>query len=303
MEARIAFFIHGLLAKPEKFKQQVLTVFDAKKVGFFQTDSQGISDELIAEATNQKANYFIAVGGDGTLNALVNALMRQAETARVALGVLPYGTGNDFARFLRISKDLKALKLAIQSQSILTVDVGLMQFVNHEGHMAQRYFINIADVGLGGLVSSYVSQSKRKWGAELTYLKAIVRGFINYRHVEVHLRTPEFSWKGPVMAVVWANGRFFGNGLCVAPEAKLDDAKAEMIIIGAVSLWDYLKNVINLKRGIKIKHTDVHYHQCSECELTSAQPMPIDMDGESIGFGPLRMQILANQLQIIDSGL
>jgi diacylglycerol kinase family enzyme len=89
-----------------------------------------------------------------------------------------------------------------------------------------------------------------------------------------------------------ANGRYFGNALCVAPDARLADGKFQITLFGDLSVWDYLKNLGKLKKGVRIDHPEVTYHNAEEVLLESTVPCPIEADGEFVGLTPATVRVL-----------
>lgn len=287
---KISFIIHGKTHRITKLTAKITAVFrDEYSLQFLITESYRHSEHLVQEALSAGTDYLIALGGDGTLNEVVNGLLRVDTDKQIVMGLLPYGTGNDFARTIGADRELHKLYNAIKANSLLLTDVGQINFTSFEGKAAQRYFINIADVGMGGMVSEMVNHSSRTWGANLIYFSSILKAFAKYKHQTIRLEAADLSWEGKVLSLCMANGRYFGSGLCIAPEADIADGVAELVLIGDVSIWDYLKNLINLKKGRKIKHPEVSYHKTDFCKIETQVPCPIDMDGEFVGYTPLQL--------------
>lgn len=296
----IAFIIHGKIAAKEKLAEKAQTLF--QRLGtliFVVTQSEKNATLCAIEAIERGANVLIAVGGDGTVNEVANAILFHPNRSKLKMGILPFGKGNDFVRSLGIRRDLTMLCDNIKLGKSKTIDAGKLEFVGKEGETSQRYFVNIADVGLGGLATQMLRAGKPLWSSNLTYFLVIIKSFMKYRPANVRFSSHGFYHEGKVMSICMANGRYFASGLGIAPEAKLDDGKLDWVILGEISIWDYLKNIPRLKRAKKIRHPEVSYHRGTECNISSDVPLPIDMDGEFVGYTPIRCQVESLVLEII----
>ena len=208
-------------------------------------------------------DYLVAIGGDGMLNEVINGYMNSDEALRenVTVGLLPYGTGNDFSKTIGMRNDIEQLAGLIENDQTQPVDIGEVQYKSHEGVTKTRYYINITDIGIGGLVVKTVNQSSKFLGPDLTYKKAILQAFFTYKHAKVRLTSDSFQWEGPILCLCMANGRYFGSGMCIAPQADVSNGKIQLVIFGNVSLMDYLKNMSKIKKGEILEHPEIHYEQ------------------------------------------
>ena len=258
--------------------------------------------ELTMNAINKGVDYLILVGGDGSINEGVNGYFDANSELRekVILGVYPAGSGNDFSKSLGVGNDLEQLLLLVKNASFKKIDVGLMHFNNVDNTTGKRYFINIADIGIGGYVANKISDSKKRLGADFTYTKALIQSFFKYKKQKVQLTSKDYNWSGKMMSICMANGKYFGSGMCIAPDASLTDGKMQLVIIGEVSLYDYLKNIPKIKKGHKVVHKEIEYSFAEKCEITAMDnPCPIDMDGEYVGTTPLKTEVISNQLKML----
>ena len=251
--------------------------------------------DLAEQAIIDGANYVISVGGDGMVNEVVNGYMKAPEALRckVALGVYSAGKGNDYVKSLGTNGELIELFELIKGEKTKVVDIGLVSCVGLDGKKTVRYFNNIADVGLAGYIVQNIDLSGTFISGFLTYQKAILQTFFTYKHIKVRLESAEFNWAGSVLSLVMAKGKFFGSGLCIAPHASLTDGKLGLVLIGKVSLWDYIKNLGRIKRGRKLDHPEASYRTIGDCRITPLEgECPIDMDGEFVGYAPMEVKII-----------
>jgi diacylglycerol kinase (ATP) len=296
----VTFIVHGQISRKPKLIRLIHEVFGKDyDVKVKQTSEIHHADVLATLALEEGTDYLIAVGGDGTVNEVVNAYLSSKLQKEVPIGIIPQGRGNDFVKSLGVNENVKSLFRAIQSNQLKSVDVGWMTFFDSDQNTINRYFINISDIGLGGLAVQMIRNSPKYLSPNISYAWAIFKSLIAYKTQKVEISTPDWAYSGKVMSVCMANGKYFGSGLCIAPEAKLDDGIAEMVILGNVGILDYLKKVPLLKKGIKIKHPEVLYKKSASCIIQSQIPMPIDMDGEFVGYTPLTMEMIQNRIKIL----
>ncbi|MFM2307474.1 MAG: hypothetical protein RLZZ367_2143 [Bacteroidota bacterium] len=296
--AIVSFVLHGKHRGNQQLVKQANLLFgSAYRLQFKYTEYAGHAIEL-ARLESQTSNYVIAVGGDGTMNEVVNGVLLSGNKSVIA-GLLPCGTGNDFARSIGMRNSLPQLYQLIEARSVKSVDAGLLSFTTPEGKPSTRYFINIADVGLGGFIAQRLSGYTKWMGAFLTFQRAIIAGFLSYRHQPIKAVADTFTYEGNILSYIIANGKYFGAGLGVAPDAELNDGKFHITLGANISLWDYLLNLGNVRKGLKINHPQMSYHTASVINITSPQPLPIDTDGEFAGYTPMQVSMVPGALLML----
>jgi diacylglycerol kinase family enzyme len=180
----------------------------------------------------------------------------------------------------------------VEEDSFKTIDLGLVEFQNKAGEKQIRYFINITDVGMGGVVAERLSRYSKWMGAYLTYQRAILTTLLSYKHQPVKAVADSFTYEGSIMNFIVANGQYFGSGLGIAPDASATDGEFSVVILGEISLLDYIKNLGSVQKCQKISHPDLHYQSAKEVVIDSpAGPLAIDMDGEFIGYSPMKVTV------------
>ncbi len=299
---KVAFILHGKLKHIAQLKKKLADAMPEGFVAEFHTTQHAKhATELTTQALNKGAQYAIAVGGDGLLNEVANGYLqcRDAVKHQTAIGVFPKGTGNDFCKTVGIKADTTQLAKLLQQNSIKPVDVCHMRFLDVQHQPAERYYINIADIGIGGYASQRVNSSSKILGSTLSYVKAIILTFLSYKHRRVRVTAENFTWEGKVLLVVMANGRFFGSGLCIAPQAALDDGKLQLVLLANVTLLDYLKHMGEVRRGELIQHPEVQYMESSFCNIEPLEECTIDMDGEFVGYGPIEAKVVGKAVRFL----
>lgn len=256
------------------------------------TQKEGDARRMATVAVASGAKLVVAAGGDGTLNEVVNGLAEDFGSAR--LGLLPLGTGNDFARSVNIPADLDAALAILREGRVQTVDVACATLRN-----SSRYFINMSAGGFSGVVSEKASDAKERWGP-LAYLRAALgtlpelQGFetrLTVNGVE-HLTLATYN-------IVISNGRFVAAGIPVAPQSKLDDGLLDLMIAPATTVPQLAVLVPQVLLGLHIESDLLLFRKVTRLEIESDPPMSFNVDGELIGDSPARFEVLPRALEVI----
>lgn len=297
---KITFIIHGKL-KIDKLKKNISKVFKDFDLSFAITSKENGAIEATKQAIKKNADIIIICGGDGSINEVVNGYLKTETEKEIKFGILPMGTGNDFVKTLKVSNDLEKLKQSILQNQVAEVNIFKMKFTNLQNELESRFFINVSDIGIGGYVAETISKSSNFLGSNLTYFKAIVTSFLKYKKQKISLTSSTLNWQGSILSLCMANGKYFGSGLCIAPNANINDKKLQITILGDVSLLDYLKNIGNLKKSKFITHPEVQYTYVENCKISSLekQECPIDMDGEFIGYTPIAVDLHKKRMKFL----
>jgi YegS/Rv2252/BmrU family lipid kinase len=313
---KIAFLINGTAKGLDKLKANINTTFKEYEPKLFISEMASHIIELAKTAVSRGYDTIIICGGDGTLNEGINGIIESFKTglgtshdsydwekiANIKVGIFPYGSGNDFSKTVLITKELSYLKNLITQQRTKMIDVGWVSFFKSEQEPSNRFFMNITDVGMGGETVLKLQQSKiPALGPDINYFWAITTTLATYEKVQIRASGDDFLWEGKAINFVVANGKYFGNGLGIAPDASVTDGKFEIVIIGDVSLLDYFKNLGKVKKSEKLLHPEVHYFQLDKVTIESMETrkISIDMDGEFIGYAPMTLINLQQKINFI----
>ena len=301
---KIAFIIHGKLRNKQRVINEVESAFSGNyKIDFFISEYSGHAIELSNKAAEEGFNYIICLGGDGSLNEVVNGVMQAKNRNKefdIKVGALPFGTGNDFIKTIKSPHTFSGIKKLIDDDSSKEIDLGIVQFKDLSGVDCSRYFINITDIGIGGVVVQKLCNYSNAMGASIKYLMAIFNTLLTYRNQPVKAVADGFTFEGKVKNFVIANGKYFGSGIGIAPDAEVDDGKFEIVILAEASLIDFLKFSVTFKKCEKIDHPQIIYKSAKEITVESLSlPQPIDMDGEFIGYSPMKIKILPKAISFL----
>jgi YegS/Rv2252/BmrU family lipid kinase len=311
---KIAFLINRTVRKHDKIVREIETVFKGMDIKFFHSEYPAHIMALAGTAIQRGYKYIIAVGGDGTLNESINGIIQAFKVglsdspesynwegvADIKIGLLPAGTGNDFSRTTGITGKAEHLLALIKGNRTQQVDIGLASFVSIKDLPVHRFFINITDVGMGGVVVKSIAKKHPFLSGTMLYNYTIMKTFLTYDKSGVKCHNDEFQWEGKVMNLVVANGKYFGGGLGVAPEASINDGQFSVVILGNINLVDYLRYLGDVRACRKIVHPEVHYHSFDKLTIESndGKPLAIDMDGEFVGYAPMTVVNLPRKVNI-----
>ncbi len=303
---KISFVLHGRIHGKRKIINELQDAFDNRyEVRFYETERARQAQSLAIDALQKGCDFLIAIGGDGTLNEVVNGFMKAGgrEKNKAVLGILPWGTGNDFVRSIGMRRSVVQLVSLIQTNSVRFIDAGMMKIGPIGGIQEVKYFNNIADAGFGAEVVSEVNGvhlRKKILGGTLTFFLAIFLKFFSYKHKPMRISWDGFSWEGPVLALIVANGQFFGSGYGIAPDAKIDDGKFQIVLAGNVTMLDYFKNFGKLRKSQHIDLPDLSYHVTDHVNVEPlGDRVSIEADGEIHGTAPLQFECLPGALPFL----
>lgn len=231
----------------------------------------------LARVNAPNYDLVVAFGGDGTINEVVNGLV-EGDTP---LGVIPFGTGNDFARSAGIPLGLRpALELVCRGTPLPT-DVGIVN---------GRYFVNAVGIGFDGRTNYEASKIKGLKGP-LVILVAIFRTMRFWQAVPITLTVDGQSISGPAYLIGIGNGPSVGGGLKLTPQARLDDGRLSVCHAADIAPWKILLNFPRLKSGTMYKLKEVTMLSGSKITVESEQPLPVHVDGEVLGLDLTRIEL------------
>jgi YegS/Rv2252/BmrU family lipid kinase len=268
------------------------------------TAGPGDATRLAAEAAGGGVERIFPLGGDGTLNEVLQGIATIPDPMRPAVGILGGGTGGDYARGVQEqfgnSKDWNWL---LKPQEI-RVDFGKVMMRDPSQGETSRYFLNVADGGLPGAVVRQVNQGGKGLG-RWQYLLATLKAGRHYRapRVKVEGFNPagkNFSESFPLMVVVVAKGRYFGGGMAIAPQARLADGLFQVMVAGNFSYLELLRQLPNLYRRRPLVHPNVCYGTATWLKVTVQDgALPLDLDGESFLAQAFEIAICPKGLRIL----
>lgn len=273
------------------------------------TEGPGDATRLCAEALRGGAEIVVAVGGDGTINEVANGFFEGGKPIAPgsALAVLPQGTGGDFVKTAHVPRDFREAVKVLARGHRRTIDAGRCDHAmwKDRGKTGTRMFVNIASFGLSGVTDRFINKSKKRLGSKLSFLAATTRSIFAYDNQRVRL-TFDGDTAGAVdmtiNTVAVANGRYFGGGMKVAPDAELDDGWFDVVALGDMGLVDFLRHSGKLYDGSHLKLDKVSHRRAKvvhAAPASSEQTVELDVDGETPGLLPATFTVVPRALDLI----
>jgi diacylglycerol kinase (ATP) len=293
---------NGISLRKKYFYKTVLPALsEVANIEVKETLTKNDAVSLASKASEQYVDAIIAAGGDGTLNQVLNGVLvgRETATKLPVIGLVPLGSGNDFARTANVTSSPSQLQKLITAFSPKKIDIGVINYKTFQGADAVRFFANMADIGMGPLVVQKVLNSGRPFGHAVAYYKNIILTFFQYKLIEVEAVSSEWSWKGKLRTLGVGNGKCYGHGMMITPDAILDDRMLDVFVCGNVSVFDFIRYSGQLKKGKHVKLPEVHYKTTTEISLSSKSQCLIEGDGEMLGELPATVRLLARQVDFL----
>jgi diacylglycerol kinase (ATP) len=275
------------------------------RLGPFQahlTTGPGDATILTRNALQKGTELVVCVGGDGTLNEIVNGFMGKNGPIQpeAMIGFIPRGTGCDFIKTVLIPLELnRAMDVIINSHS-LSIDLGRLEYIDHYGHPSSRYFHNITSFGLGGEVDERVNRTTNIFGGFISFIWATMISILLYNKKRIHLTVDNcFDQSVMIWNVVIANGKYHGGGMLVAPDATIDDGLFQVTVIGDISIAGVFLNLNKLYNGKLLQLNKVKTLSGRRVKASSEQKVLLDVDGEQPGQLPAVIDIVPKAVRFI----
>jgi diacylglycerol kinase (ATP) len=272
-----------------------------------ETKGPGDATLLAREALRSGADRIVAIGGDGTINEVVNGFFDETGTAikpDASFALVPFGTGGDFRRTMGIPLETVDAAAIIKANKTRKIDVGKLSLTTREGAKQLRMFINIASFGVSGVVDRLVNESGKKLG-RLSFMLATARATWAYKNQRVQLifdRDPSTRVEATINTVAVANGKFFGGKMKVAPNAEVDDGLFDVISMGDLTFGDLVKSGRRLYEGTHLSMDKVSSRRARIVEAQPIEPSAIvelDVDGEAPGLLPATFEIIPGGITMV----
>ena len=256
-------------------------------------------DEVLSEfpghlaqaAGEAHGSLLVVIGGDGTVNEVVNGVAG----TETEIAVLPCGTGQDFGRTHGIpSRFDDAVRVALDGGT-QTIDLGRVELDDGTA----RFYANVGSAGMSGAVARRANAMTKRFGGRATFFYALTREFLAWQNTQVTVELEDGSrHEGPMHDVIVANGNWHGGGMKLAPEARQDDGAFDIVTIGDVNKLDFLTTAPKLYSGRYLSHPKVELLRSSSVAISAAEPLPLEVDGEPIGATPARFEVVPAALRL-----
>jgi YegS/Rv2252/BmrU family lipid kinase len=266
------------------------------------TEHRGHAMELTRKYIHNGFRNIIVVGGDGTLNEVVNGIFTQkhVDPLEVTLAMIPVGTGNDWCRMFGIPSEYdKAIDVIVKRNRFLQ-DVGILEYSGLDGRRIKRYFVNIAGMGFDAMVAEKTNRQKDLGKSNpLSYFVNIFSSLFGFQTVKTTIKLRDKTIHSDVFSMTAAIGRFNGGGMKQAPDAVPDDGLFDITIIRPIGKFKVIRNILKLLDGSYIRLPEVSTWQSDSIRIESLKEIYVETDGESLGHTPFDFSILPKSLHIV----
>jgi YegS/Rv2252/BmrU family lipid kinase len=260
------------------------------------SERRGHLGELAREAALNGSRLLVVVGGDGSINEVVNGLAGIENPPAVAL--IPRGTGGDFVRTFGIPDDIAAAARVALTGETQVIDLGRVSYRSWDGTDGSALFANVASAGMSGAIAQRANDTSKALGAKASYLWATFAVFAGWSAVETRLTVDGEARSGRMFDVVVANGRFFGGGMKMCPDAVPGDGLLDVVTIGDVTKRDLVLTMPKIYRGTHLPHPKAEALRGRLITVETDEPVPVELDGEQPGTTPARFEVLPGALRL-----
>ncbi len=262
------------------------------------TEAPGHAIELAKSAVNKGYKLVVSVGGDGTINEIVNGIYATGDMKDVELGIIGTGTGSDYIRTIGVSKYYQESCHHLMNPMKKSVDLGMVEFTQN-GQPAKRIFANFAGLGFDAEVVKATTKKFKNFGGKPAYLMGLLSTFTTYKNRQIQITINGQTENHKVCTIVMSNGKYGGGSMLLAPNADPCDGLFDVIIIGDVTKPDLLRSLPRIYKGTHLTHPKVMVKRTNLITISSDEPMAIQADGDLLGEAPARFTVLPSVLNIL----
>jgi YegS/Rv2252/BmrU family lipid kinase len=265
------------------------------------TEYEGHGIFIVKEMIGKGIHKFISVGGDGTLNELVNGIMKSSKNSEdFLISHIPIGTGNDFGKTLGMDENIEKIIKAIKEEKYKLIDIGYLNCFNEYEKNIERYFINIAGLGYDAVVVDAINKIKRKGkGSKIYYLLLTVKKLFGYKDTKVKITVDDKEINCDLFSLCVGNGRYNGSGMMQVPKAILDDGLFDLTIINKIGKLDIIRSIKRMYNGTLLEHKKIDFIRGKKVNVKSFPKILVEADGENIGFTEANFEIIPKKLKIV----
>lgn len=273
------------------------------------TEGPGQAIELAAAAARKGIKLIIACGGDGTISEVANGILISGKDAE--LGLLPSGTGGDFRKTVGVPRRARDAAEILRTGRSRRIDVGRVIFTTTRGEQETRYFLGVASFGMTAEVIERVKQRNPEWlpfkgpkwlSGRLSFGMSMLQTAIQSKATRVVVQTDEQPEQHlTLVALCIANARYFGGGMKIAPDAKLNDGRFDVVSVGDLGAFKIFSNAPRLYLGAHLGMQQVGHALAAKVQARAAvqtEEVSIEVDGELPGRLPATFQIVPGALRV-----
>lgn len=290
-------------SKGKKDWERISGLFEKENIpiSYRFTERKGQATEFTREAIKSGFRKFISVGGDGTLNELVNGLFTQdsCSTNEITVGIIPVGTGNDWGRMFGIPLVYEGAVAVIKEFKVIPHDIGIISYYSGND-LHKRYFLNIAGLGFEAVVVKKSNKQKDKGRSnQAVYFYNLLTSLLSFKNTDADIIIDGKRTKAKVFSVNVGNGRYCGGGMRQTPDAMPDDGLLDITVIKDMGRIEIIKNLKLLYDGTILSHPKVDGYRSTNLRVESKSLLYAEADGESLGHTPCEFSIIPAGIKVV----
>lgn len=278
------------------FQEKIRPVIEARLGDFAVHITKGPGDATDFLRANPDYERVISVGGDGTLNEIVNGLIQGGSKASV--GVIAVGSGNDFARAIDLPRDYEKMVTIAIGQKTREIDLFEVRHRDFQGEMATRYAVNVVGAGFDAAITNRMNKSRFNTSGKTAYLLSFLIEFITCRTYSMSFSIDGKPVSSKYYFLTMGNGNYFGGGMRIAPDAVIDDGVIDVVGVGKMAKLRLLYHFPKIYKGEHLKVRSVYHYTASKLTVASDRDVIIQMDGEVVGKLPMDISVHRKSLKI-----
>jgi len=290
--------------KGKKDWEKISALLDKEHLPFIVkfTERKDHARNLALEGVTSGFRKIITVGGDGTLNEVVNGVFSNdtCSTTDISLALIPVGTGNDWGRMFGIPLDYERAIKIISENRMMLHDIGLISYYE-ESRKKNRYFINIAGLGFESVVVRRTNIQKEKGrNGKAIYFYNLLISLFSYKNTKAEIVIDsKKKIEADIFSINIGNGRYCGGGMRQTPDALPDDGFLDVTIIKGMGKIEIIRNLKILYDGTILSHHKIDGYRCKNIKVSSESVIYTEADGESLGHTPVEFSIIPASINIV----
>jgi len=265
------------------------------------TEKKGHATEFARDAIENGFRQLISIGGDGTLNEVLNGVYTQNKITpdEILIGMIPVGTGNDWGRMFGIPTVYEGAVNVIREKKVMLHDVGLVRYYSGSGQES-RYFLNIAGLGFEALVVNKTNKQKDKGKSnQALYFYNLLSSLISFNITRADIIIDGEKKSSRIFSINVGNGRYCGGGMRQTPDALPDDGLLDITVIREIGRLEIIKSLKILYDGTILSHPKVDGYRCKNLAVKPESVLFVECDGESLGHTPAEFSIIPGGINIV----
>ena len=276
---KYVFIINPASGKTDynKIKENIIKTLENKDYEIYETKAPKEATEIASRFKNEENTVVYSVGGDGTLNEVVNGIAE----GKCKLGIIPTGSGNDFYRTLKETKNEN-----------IRLDLGKVN---------GRYFINIASVGMDAETCNNANKIKSKIKLHSSYYLALIHTFLTFKSKSLKLKIDKNVYAGDYIIAAICNGKYYGGGFKIAPVASFDDNQFDIYLVSKAGKLKLIKILLALLKSEHEKYNEVRKYTGKNIIIKSENNLIINIDGEITISKNIKIEMVEDALIIYNN--